>query len=66
MPQGGNLLHLLLVEVVVQSLQHTVEGDFRRIGDEGEDGMVHIVVVGFQYVGYKFLTQRTSRDTDSP
>ena len=36
MPPGGNLLHLLLVEVVVQSLQHTVEGDFRRIGDEGE------------------------------
>ena len=58
MPQGGNLLHLLLVEVVVQSLQHAVEGDFRRIGYEGEDSMVHIVVNGFQYVGYKFLTQQ--------
>ena len=58
MPQGGNLLHLLLVEVVVQSLQHAVEGDFRRIGYEGEDSMVHIVVNSFQYVGYKFLPQQ--------
>ena len=54
MPQGGNLLHLLLVEVVVQSLQHSVKSNFCRIGDEGEDGMVHIVSMAFNMLGTSF------------
>ena len=50
MSQSGNLPDFLLVEVVVQSLQHSVEGHFRRIRYEGKDGMVYILINGFQDV----------------
>ena len=56
--QSGNLPHLLLVEIVVQSLQHSVESHFRSIRYKGKDGVVYILVDGFQDVGHQFLTQQ--------
>ena len=43
------LLHLKLVEVVVETFEHTVEGYFCRVWNEGEDGVLHIVVDGLEY-----------------
>ena len=56
--QSGNLPHLLLVEIVVQSLQHSIESHFRSIRYKGKDGVVYILVDGFQDVGHQFLTQQ--------
>ena len=56
--QSGNLPHLLFVEIVVQSLQHSVESHFRSIRYKGKDGVVYILVDGFQDVRYQFLTQQ--------
>ena len=56
--QGGYLLHLLLVEVLVQPLKHAVEGYFGRVGDEGENSVFDVVVDGLQDAGHQLLAQQ--------
>ena len=41
-------LHLLLVHIVLDSLQHTIEGYLCCIGNEGENGMCRIVSDGLE------------------
>ena len=57
MSQGSNLLHFLFIQIIIQSLQHAVESNFRCIRDEGKHGMVKVFINGFQDVRYQFLTQ---------
>ena len=64
MAQGGYLLHLLLVQVVVQPLQHAVEGHLGGVGDEGEDGVVDVVVGCLQDAGHQLLSQQLAFAVD--
>ena len=49
MPQCGDLPYFLFVEIIIQSLQHSVESDFCGVGDERENRMVDVVIDSFQY-----------------
>ena len=57
MSQGSNLLHFLFIQIIIQSLQHAVESNFRCIRDEGKHSMIKVFIDGFQDVRYQFLTQ---------
>ena len=50
-------LHLLSVQVLVQSFQHPVESHFRRVGDERKYSMTHLIVHCLQNLWYQLLTQ---------
>ena len=56
MSQGCNLPDFLLVEIVIQSLQHSVESHFRCIRYKGKDSVVYILINGFQDVRHQLLT----------
>ena len=57
MSQGSDLLHFLFIQIIIQSLQHAVERNFRCIRNKGKHSMVKVFIDGFQYVRYQFLTQ---------
>ena len=45
-----DVLHLPFIQVFIQSFQHPIESHFRRIGDEREYSVFHIIVHHFQNV----------------
>ena len=57
MPQCRNLPYFLFIQIVIQPLQHSVEGNFGRIRDKGKYSMVQVVINGFQNIRNQFFSQ---------
>ena len=51
------LLHLLLVQLFLEAIEHSVEGYFGGIGNIGEDGVLQIPTNGFVDLRCELFTQ---------
>ena len=58
--QCSNLAYLFFIQIIIQPLQHSVESNFSRVGDKRENGMIDIVMNGFQNSGNQFFSQKFS------
>ena len=57
MPQCSDLLHFLLIQVIIQSLQHSVESNLRSVWNKREDRMIDIIIDSFQYFRNQLFAQ---------
>ena len=58
MPQFLYLSYLQLIKIIIESFEHTIKRHLRRVRNEGEHGVLHLIIYRFQDRVHQLLTQQ--------